>query len=479
MTRRLALALVVALSLLTHLKGIAAPPFDYHYHRQVNTAAIARNYAENGLHFLSPQIDWAGPYRGAAATEFPLYMWLVGALWNVFGLGAVWGRLLSAALAAAAAVYLFLFLERRRSREEAAAAALLFSLSPLVVYFGRTVQPEALALAASLAALYHWDVWLERRGALHWALAALAAFLAIAHKLPYAYCLAVLASLAVCRRGWAVFKEPLVLAAPAVCLAGVFAWYKHASTGAYVVPTHGDEFRKLFDYARLPYYLQFQLLSRMPELVATWTGVPFALLGARRLWREDGRFFHAWWALVVVYLAAGGGYTFHHEYTSLPMVPVVAAFMGCGALAAWRSRPARAAAAAALLAMPVLSAFRIKHWYGQNFAYLAGAEAAADKFSAKDDLVVANERAESVYLFALRRKGWSWDFAESGEASPRVLEKRIADGAKFYVSAPETLRPSDRAWLDARFPVAYDADGLRVWRLSGDREPVALKGQTR
>ena len=38
------MAIVGALSILFHLRGLAAPLLDYHFHRQVNTASIARNY---------------------------------------------------------------------------------------------------------------------------------------------------------------------------------------------------------------------------------------------------------------------------------------------------------------------------------------------------------------------------------------------------------------------------------------------------
>ena len=74
------LGAIVAVSLIPHLQAISAPMLDYHYHRQCNTAAIAREFLSNGLRFFHPQITWEGPYSGLAATEFPLYMWLMGLL---------------------------------------------------------------------------------------------------------------------------------------------------------------------------------------------------------------------------------------------------------------------------------------------------------------------------------------------------------------------------------------------------------------
>src|SRR5205814_286352 len=127
------------------------------------------------------------------------------------------------------------------------------------------------------------------------------AFLAIAHKLPYAYALLTLAALAYARRGVRVFKDPAVLAAAPLCAGAVFAWYKYASAGAYVVPAHVGEFASLLEYKL--YFIQFQFFSRLPELGATWAGMALAAPGAWILWRRDRRFFHAWWASVAVYLA--------------------------------------------------------------------------------------------------------------------------------------------------------------------------------
>src|SRR5208282_4855136 len=104
--------IIFVVSVLPHLYGITSPPLDYHFHRQVNTAAIARNFHDDGLPLLHPRIDWDGNNRTVAATEFPLYMWLVGLFWGVFGLGDLWGRILSVFFSGLTAVVLYRFLKR-------------------------------------------------------------------------------------------------------------------------------------------------------------------------------------------------------------------------------------------------------------------------------------------------------------------------------------------------------------------------------
>jgi len=457
---------ILVCSVLFHLKGITAPPFDYHYHRQTNTAAIARNYYRDGLHFFSPQIDWEGPGRGRAATEFPLYMWLVGVFWGVFGLGDVWGRVLSTAFSAATAIYLFEYLRDELGETkllEAFAAALVFCCLPLEIYFGRTIQPEALALFAMIASLYHWNRALGKgRSPAHWSAAVLFAFLAVEHKLPYAYFLGVLAVLAHIKLGKKAWTDARVLSAPVVALGLVFAWYKYASAGTYVVPTHEGDFLKLFDYGNLPHYVFFQFTSRFPELSATYAGLALGSVGALELVRRRGKVFFAWWfACVCVYIVACGAYAHYHEYTSLPYAPINAAFIGVGAVSLAKKAPVWAALL--VLAIPIHAVFRINHWYKTSYPFLTSAARAAAKVSGPDDLYVVNERASALYLYFLDRRGWGWGWEEHADSSEARLQETIREGARFFAT-----RDSEAPrYVSSRYsPPVYDDGRFEIFRLT-------------
>ncbi|MBI5629849.1 MAG: glycosyltransferase family 39 protein [Elusimicrobia bacterium] len=467
--RRLRWPLILLASVLPHLYGLFSPPLDYHYHRQVNTAAIARNYHRNGLDFFNPQIDWEGDYRGRAATEFPLYMWLTGLLWGLGGIGDVWGRILSVLFSALTAIYLYEFLKGELEEEAAFYGSLLFCFIPLEVYFGRTIQPEALALLASMAALYHWSRYLKEGAASQWITASFSAFIAISHKLPYLYILGPLAGLAWAQGGLKAFRRPSLWLAPAAALGATAFWYRFASRGVYVVPSHPGEFWQILEYGRLAYFVQFQFLSRFPELTATYGGTFLLLLGGKELiFKRKKLFFGVWLACLALYIVAGGGYTFHHEYTSLPFALVNAALMGHGL---WQIKRKRAWAWLCLLALsvPVHSALRIKHWYRVGSPFLLNAGKTAREVSSPQDLFLCNERASSVYLYYLDRRGWSWDLRETGESEIGRVEDKIRKGAKFFATAKDGVF-ADRdgfyaRWFYARFPVVHDGEGLLVFKL--------------
>lgn len=490
------LALAAGLSLAVHLVGISSPVTDYHHHRQANTAAIARNYRDDGLRFLHPRINWAGPDRGRAATEFPLYMYLTGALWDLFGLGEIWGRILSALFSAATAAFLLVFLEGWIGARAAFFGSLLFSLIPVEVFFGRTVQPEALALFCTVAALLAFDRYLRARtdgrpgpAAGFWCAAWACASLAIGHKIPYAYLLGVLAVLAWARQGrraardlgsWALF--------PLTALA-VFAWYRYASSGTYVVPTEKRQFLALLEYHRLPYFVFFQFFSRFPELGVGWPGMVLWAAGVKTLLQREGperSFLLGYLGCVAAYVGAGGNYIHAHDYTALPWAPVNAALLGLGlealldraeSLAPQTRSRARAALAALLAAVPVYTAVRIKHWYGVKDRFLLSAAGPVSRISAPEDLFLCNERAESLLLYYIRRNGWSADITELKEPPLDWLARWSSRGAKFYMTRRsgaflDREHPLAKPVYEA-FPIAYEDGDFLVFSLT-ERTPPEI-----
>lgn len=466
--RGLCLAVVAFLSLLVHAKGLTAPLLDYHYHRQVNTASIARAYWRAALPIAQPRIDWDGGEDRLAATELPVHMWLYGKLWPVAGLGEKWGRLISVAASLLTALLLFAFFDKEIGREAALWGASIFSLLPVEVYFGRTVQPEATALLALIASLYFWDRSLEDRrpwGA--WALAVFCAYIAVGLKLPYAHLLVPLAGLTWRRLGRRTFSDWRMYAAGLVSMGGVIAWYLHARQGVYVVPTHADEYTKLLSYSRIPYFIQFQIFSRFPEVVMTYGGVVFLAVGARRvLWEKRDAFWLTWFFGVVLHLFAMSGYSHSHEYTALPLAPVAAGLIGVGvarlrekAAAAKDRTLALAGVAFLLVAIPAHSALRISHWYKQGFDYVLGAAKAADAVSAKGDLFLTNCQAPSVLLYYLDRRGWSDELDMQPTTADMLVDGRIAQGARFIASEKRGLfaEPDGAMWKRFR------AQGAPLW----------------
>ncbi len=478
--RALCLLAVAALSLIVHLKGLRAGLLDYHYHRQVNTAAIARNYARENRPIHKPRIDWEGGEDRMSATEMPLYMWLYGKIWNVGGLGEDAGRVISVVASMLTAMLLFLLYDRELGRLPALYGSLLFSLLPLEIYFGRTVQPEGLALLALVSALYFWDDSLAKhRPLLPWAIATFCVFVAVGLKLPYFHVFIPLAALTWRRLGKKTLGDARMWAAGLLAAGAVIAWYAYARTGVYVVPTRKEEFLGILDWANVPYYTQFLITSRFLELVTTYGGMVLFLAGAYQIfWKKREIFWLAWWGGALLHLIAMGSYSHQHEYTSLTLVPATAALMGVGlsrlldsAKAVKKDRRAWALAGVALLvvSVPVHAALRIGHWYRQGIPFLKHAGEAARAVSLQDDLFAASGQASSVFLYYLDRRGWSIDFVGDEKRELDWLDEKTAQGAKFFMCGDEAVcqPPDGYVWkkLTKASPPAWQRDGIIIFPL--------------
>jgi hypothetical protein len=84
---------MVLLAVVVRLIEVEQPFIDRWSWRQSDTAAIARNYLENGFHFNRPQIDWAGDAPGYVGTEFPILPFAVALAYKVTGVQEWVGRI--------------------------------------------------------------------------------------------------------------------------------------------------------------------------------------------------------------------------------------------------------------------------------------------------------------------------------------------------------------------------------------------------
>ena len=150
---RLALLLILFLGAALRLFHVDAPFLDSHAWRQLDTAAMARNFFEDGFLPFDPQVDWGGS-RGYLEAEFPL-------------VPAIDRARLPHRRPARGARTLDDRRERRRAHlgrlpagdrprrqaPVARAAAFLIAVSPMAVFFGRIVIPDTPMMLALVLAL--------------------------------------------------------------------------------------------------------------------------------------------------------------------------------------------------------------------------------------------------------------------------------------------------------------------------------------
>ena len=160
--------LPVVLGLILRLIQVQAPILGVHSWRQADTAAMARHFALERTPIWLPQIDWSGASPGYVECEFPLFPYLLGQLYKLIGLHEWLGRGLSVLCSTLTIVLIIRLGQRLLDPISAWWGGLFFAVLPLGVYYGRTLQAEALMLLLAVVSIERLLVWKQRHS--RWAL---------------------------------------------------------------------------------------------------------------------------------------------------------------------------------------------------------------------------------------------------------------------------------------------------------------------
>lgn len=487
------------------LLSFAAPPLDAHSFRQIDTYAIARNFAERSFVPFEPQVDWGGR-AGHLEAEFPAIPALVAVLYRLFGIHEVLGRVvvLPFALALIWCVYrLALALDGREP--VARAAAFLVAISPATVFFGRVLMPDTPMVCLSTYALVAF-VEYARGGPARWLwIGAVTLALACLIKLPAIVIGPAVVAALVRGRGWSVLRDVRIWAAAGITLGLTAAWYWHAHqiferTGltfgifgvqAKVYPSYVGPGPWPGEYSKwstprllLDVDFYYSMAHRFYYFLLLPIGFVGGALGAA-FWRGWGRpVLAAWFASSVVFLLVAGEAHRVHEYYQLPFVLIAAIWFGTIAWpvfdGAWLrsqlARPWGVTMAAGLVAALGVFAFYYSgvtqtHFQARDMAVrMAHAGRAIDALTPDNDLAIVVDDygiMSPMLLYFAHLKGWSFD---PGDLTPTVVENLRLRNAGYVITTRwdelAAARPETAALLEQYATVPLDGmPGVRMIRL--------------
>lgn len=234
------LVFLVLIAIAVRLIGITAPIIGIHAWRQADTAAIARNFYENGFNFLLPQVDWGGAGKGYCETEFPIYSFLVAMFYQLVGVQESIGRLVSVVCSIVGLLGLYQLTERFFEKSAAFWACFFYALLPLLIYYTRTFQPESMLVMCSILAVLYFTEWIDHSKISELLISNLFFTMACLIKvLPLVYLGLPIAFLAWNKFGWKMVAKPQLWGYAIVPLVSVFLWYNHAHN---IFLTYGNTF---------------------------------------------------------------------------------------------------------------------------------------------------------------------------------------------------------------------------------------------
>jgi len=168
----LILLFFVFLAVITRLYKINSPLADYHSWRQVDTAAVGRNFARNDFNLLYPKYDDLSSIEsglenpeGYRFVEFPLYNAIFAAAYKLSPTLPieVYGRLTTVFFSIITLMIIYYLGLKESGRITAIFASLSYSILPYFVFFSRVILPETTALAFVFLSIFFLYLWSRRQ----------------------------------------------------------------------------------------------------------------------------------------------------------------------------------------------------------------------------------------------------------------------------------------------------------------------------
>ncbi len=474
---------LVALALRLH--GIHNPVLDHPGWRQGDTAAIARNFARLQFDIMRPQTMYNGPAPNYVELELQIVPFLAAALYKLFGIHEVFGRLISLAFSVATVLAIAYFGRWLFARPIAGLlAAFFYAVFPGSVYYGRTFMPDAAMVFFLTAALYACarclveEKRLSARG-LTWCTVLLT--LAYLAKPVAVLALAPLAGLLWqrfrVRRALSIVPVAVLILIPLLALwlydrrVAAYAEWHWASgiTRLHVLPALMTAFEHAGAFAAKA-SLFSAALGMLPDTMLGKVAFALSILSFAALPWSGSRSRTLLWG----WLAGGLVYAYvvvtveRVDYYLYPLLPLCALAIGgasAGYLAAVRradaAMPARYALMAVVpaIALAVLAESRsaVAAYYRYDRQVYRNA-VALNAALPKDAIVVIGHYGPNVQYY-IDRFGWEEDPAVW---TPFDEESAIRKGARYFISIEDRRMRANRdlcVWLQ-RFPLQT---GVELW----------------
>lgn len=468
------LVIILSIGFWVRLYRIENPVADWHSWRQADTAAVARNFYQEGYNPFLPRGDdmSAISETGHAniqrlrMVEFPIYNSLIyfGYLLN-HGVDERIARLVSIVFSLGSIIFVYFITRRYFDKLTAVLAAGIFAFLPYNIYFSRVILPEPSLVFFCLGMFYFTDRWINESGLkLFWissifgALAFLTKPMAIFYLLPLGYSFWQKEG-----RLWPIPKRYFLWLIPAFLPFTLWRWWVNQYPDGipmnnWLYNGNGIRFR--------PSFWKWILMDRFGREILTITGSFLFFLGLviRPLFKE--KVLLQWLTgAMILYLIVFATGNVQHDYYQTLIIPALSMMMARGTVLLLRGLPffiprfwSIPMAILFLTLTPYFGWLEVKGLFQVNNGVIVDAGKKADQILPKNAVVVAPYQGDSAFLYQINRPGFPLEIAS------------IADMKKNYqVSAyVSVVKDAKTAWLTRRYVVLAQEPGFVILDLTRD-----------
>lgn len=436
------LTLIILASFWIRQYRVNIPLGDWHSWRQVDTAAVSRNFIKEGFDFLHPKYDDMTPvsedYRPNPErlrfVEFPVYSGVVALVYLALGnVEVIYGRQVSVFFSLCSIVFLYLLVKKFLGVRVALLSAFFFGFLPFNIFFSRVFLPEPMMVFASLAALYFFVKYSEKQNLIFFCLTALFFNIAVLTKPYMLYSLIPMAYFSYHFQGIKALTNRQLYLLAFFSIAPLLTWRLWMMQYPEGIPSSSWLFNK--DNIRYKgAFLRWIISERLGREILTVSGFFLTMLGVLLKPKKKITWFFHWWLfatiLYVVILARGN---VEHDYYQIPLVPILVIMMARGVdflifdggrfLSRFITIPVTLFL---IISTFALGWYEVRGFYQINNGEIMQAGDVARQILPENAKVIAPYGRNTALLYQLNRPGWSSVYTS--------IDELIKLGATHYVS---------------------------------------------
>lgn len=421
--QQILLVLIMIIAFWVRLYKLDSPVADWHSWRQADTAAVARNFFQEGFTPLTPRGDNMSAVSKTGApnldrlrfVEFPLYDSLVFFTYRVVGhVDERLARLVNVFFSLGSLLFIYLITKKYLDRTTAFVAAAIFAVLPYSVFYSRVILPEPSLVFFCLGLFYFGGWWFETGGAINYWLAVIFGSLAFLNK-PMAifYLLPLLVFYTFQKGRHSPFsKKSLLLVI--LMIAPFLLWRLWIGQHPEGIPnsdwlfnSNGIRFR--------PAFWRWLLVERLGKEILSLTGTTLLIIGFLiKPKSHPEALLHLLLLSSFAYLAVFATGNVQHDYYQVLIIPILIIFVARGFVDLIRGPrdfiPRIWTIPVAFLflgLMLVLSWNEVKGLYQINHYEIVAAGQEAQKLLPREAIVLAPYDGDTAFLYQINRPGFA------------------------------------------------------------------------
>lgn len=450
--------LIIALSL--RLYKIDIPLADFHSWRQVDTAAVSRNFVNKEFNLLKPIYDDVSSIqsgienpKGLRFVEFPIYNAITALIYKYIPVLPleIFGRLVTVFFSLILIFVIYYFLRLEVGYITAIVGSLVYSVFPFFVFFSRVFLPDTTATSMAFLSIFFLYLYSKTNkknlDVIYYLASSILFSLSLLIKPTVGFFLLPIVYLFFKKHGFSLFRNAYFYIYLFISFIPLSSWRSYISNFPEGVPA----FDWLIDRVNTPEgrvniffrpaFFRWIFFERINNIILGGYLTFFFLLGI--FFRQKKFFLYSILTSSVLYLFTFQGGNIQHEYYQIMILPALAIFVALGVSYIIRYGKQLIPPLFSLIFSLLIFAFSflvsfnyVKNYYNYP-ADLVNISKIIKDLTAKDELVITDTIGDTTLLYLSERRGSPAPYndlhimKEKGYAYFVTMNKEVADKVVF------------------------------------------------